>query len=54
MDPIDPKEQSNKEDTERLLARSRELKEKAKATSEKLNELKEQAGRLNDGDSAQK
>ncbi len=46
METIDPKDQTNQQETEELLAKSKELKEKAKATIEKLDELKEQAEKL--------
>ncbi len=48
MTPIDPKDHTTKKETESLLKKSRELKEKARATSIKLNELKEQSGKMKD------
>ena len=46
METIDPKDQSNQQETEDLLAKSKALREQAKATIEKLDELKEQAEKL--------
>jgi hypothetical protein len=43
METIDPKDQSNQNATDQLLEKSRELKERTKATSEKLGELLEKA-----------
>ena len=46
MQHIDPKDETNQRQTDKLLEKSRELKERTKAINEKLRTLQEDAKKM--------
>lgn len=54
MQPIDPNDLSNQQHTEELLAKSRALKERSKATNENLHTLKQNADKMKHDDISSK
>jgi|GEM_PF-5416007 len=46
MESIDPNDQTNLNQTNELIEKSREIREKAKVAMEKLNELKSQSEQI--------
>ena len=46
MESIDPNDQTNLNETNELIEKSREIREKAKAAMEKLDQLKSQSEKI--------
>jgi hypothetical protein len=49
MQHIDPNDETNQRQTDKLLEKSRELKERTKATNEILRSLQEDANKMKSG-----